>query len=108
MPRGDGTGPMGAGPMTGRALGYCAGLGRPGFAYGPNAGFGRGGGRGRRNRYYATGLFGWMRGGWGGAAPFAAPGAATERQFLEHESAALQARLDEIRQRLGELEVPNK
>ena len=25
MPRGDGTGPRGLGPMTGRAAGYCAG-----------------------------------------------------------------------------------
>jgi len=25
MPRGDGTGPWGLGPMTGRAAGYCAG-----------------------------------------------------------------------------------
>jgi len=31
MPRGDGTGPMGFGPMTGRAAGYCAGFGIPGF-----------------------------------------------------------------------------
>ena len=25
MPLGDGTGPVGMGPMTGRAVGYCAG-----------------------------------------------------------------------------------
>jgi hypothetical protein len=31
MPRGDGTGPMGLGPMTGRAAGYCAGYPTPGF-----------------------------------------------------------------------------
>jgi len=31
MPRGDGTGPMGFGPMTGRAAGYCAGYPVPGF-----------------------------------------------------------------------------
>lgn len=63
MPRGDGTGPMGMGPMTGRAAGYCTGSGVPGFAnpvprqglgfrrgYGSfarGAGFGRGGGFGR-------------------------------------------------------------
>lgn len=28
MPRGDGTGPQGMGPMTGRAAGYCIGSGR--------------------------------------------------------------------------------
>ena len=32
MPRGDGTGPAGMGPMTGRGAGYCAGYGHPGFA----------------------------------------------------------------------------
>jgi len=31
MPFGDGTGPRGLGPMTGRAAGYCAGYGVPGF-----------------------------------------------------------------------------
>lgn len=31
MPRGDGTGPAGMGPMTGRAAGYCAGYGVPGY-----------------------------------------------------------------------------
>lgn len=32
MPARDGTGPMGMGPMTGRAAGYCAGHNVPGFA----------------------------------------------------------------------------
>jgi len=32
MPGGDGTGPRGQGPMTGRAAGYCAGYPTPGFA----------------------------------------------------------------------------
>jgi hypothetical protein len=39
MPRGDGTGPVGMGPMTGRAAGYCAGYGMPGYM---NPGYGRG------------------------------------------------------------------
>jgi len=43
MPRGDGTGPMGMGPMTGRGAGYCAGFGMPGYM---NPGSGRGYGRG--------------------------------------------------------------
>jgi len=45
MPRGDGTGPMGQGPMTGRGLGYCAGSPNPGFMN-PGPSFGRGLGRG--------------------------------------------------------------
>ena len=32
MPFGDGTGPRGMGPMTGRGAGYCTGSGQPGFA----------------------------------------------------------------------------
>jgi len=32
MPRGDGTGPAGMGPRTGRGAGYCAGNRAPGFA----------------------------------------------------------------------------
>jgi hypothetical protein len=32
MPFGDGTGPLGLGPMTGRGAGFCAGFVRPGFA----------------------------------------------------------------------------
>ena len=72
MPRGDGTGPAGMGPMTGRAAGYCAGYSVPGFANpiggGRYSGIGRGafggrGGRGRgyRNWYHATGQPGWYR-----------------------------------------------
>jgi len=55
MPRGDRTGPWGAGPMTGRAAGYCAGYPVPGYMN-PGRGYGRGFGRG------------WGRGfgrGWG-------------------------------------------
>lgn len=68
MPRGNGTGPMGAGPMTGRAAGYCANVERPEFTnfagcggfgrgtgMGRGAGFGRGGGFGFRNRSFANG-----------------------------------------------------
>ena len=45
MPRGDGSGPAGMGPMTGRAAGFCAGYNTPGYMnpYGGRmgAGFGR-------------------------------------------------------------------
>ena len=41
MPFGDGTGPAGAGPMTGRATGFCAGFPVPGYMnpVGGRAGF---------------------------------------------------------------------
>ena len=46
MPYGDGTGPRGMGPRTGRGMGNCPGTGQA--AYGMGRGFGRGGGRGQR------------------------------------------------------------
>lgn len=48
MPGGDGTGPVGMGPMTGRGMGYCAGFMRPGFA---NTGSGMRRGRGFRRTF---------------------------------------------------------
>ena len=69
MPGGDGTGPGGMGPMTGRAAGYCAGYPVPGYMNPIGGrgywGWGRGGGRGWRNQFYATGLPGWQRAGMG-------------------------------------------
>ncbi|MDH5690036.1 MAG: DUF5320 domain-containing protein [Candidatus Bathyarchaeota archaeon] len=62
MPRGDRTGPWGAGPMTGRAAGHCAGYSVPGFMN-PIGGYGRGWGR-ERGRGFGRG---WGRGfgrGW--------------------------------------------
>jgi hypothetical protein len=56
MPRGDRTGPWGAGPMTGRAAGYCAGYPVPGYMNprrGYGRGFGRGWGRGFGRGWYA-------------------------------------------------------
>ena len=68
MPAGNRTGPMGMGPMTGRAAGFCAGNGMPGFAnsafgrgFGAGGGRGRRGGRGWRHLFRETGLTGWQR-----------------------------------------------
>lgn len=72
MPGGDHRGPLGQGPRTGRAAGYCAGYDTPGYANaGPGGGYRRGGrgrgtgwgggGRGWRHRYDLTGLPGWQR-----------------------------------------------
>ncbi len=69
MPGGDGTGPAGMGPMTGRAAGFCAGFPVPGYMNPiPGRGFGYGGGRG-----FGMGFRGGR--GWGGywQAPYAAP-----------------------------------
>ena len=68
MPGGDGTGPAGMGPMTGRAAGICAGYGAPSYVsrVGGGCNWGRGfggGGRGWRNWFHAIGLPRWARGG---------------------------------------------
>ena len=52
MPGGDGTGPVGAGAMTGRQAGYCVSNNQPryinqGFGRGPQRGLGRGFGSNR-------------------------------------------------------------
>jgi hypothetical protein len=119
MPGGDRTGPMGLGPMTGRAAGYCAGFAMPGYGNpapgrGFGMGFGRGrgfggrgfggGGRGWRHWYYATGLPGGLRSGWWGAPPsYAAPTPTAERDYLEGVAESLQGQLNDIKKRLDQL-----
>ena len=127
MPRGDGTGPGGMGPMTGRAAGYCAGYPVPGFmnpyggrgmgmAWGRGGGWGMGmawrrgwggGGRGWRHRFWATGVPGWGVGGYGYPAfagwPYplmSEPTAGEEMEFLKEQAEALKEELKEIEKRL--------
>jgi len=50
MPRQDGTGPFGQGPMTGKGMGPCRGMARTGYGIGMGRGMGRGQGRGMRFR----------------------------------------------------------
>jgi hypothetical protein len=103
MPRGNGTGPMGMGSMTGRAAGFCAGSAMPGYA---NQGQGRGvggGRRGQRNRFYATGVPGRMWSGWN-VAPYQGPGQETEKDNLKNKADALQAELNQLKTRLDEIE----
>jgi hypothetical protein len=118
MPRGDRTGPEGAGPMTGRGLGYCAGYPAPGYTS-AEYGLGRGwrwhsearhaggrAGRGFRHRYYATGIPGLGRGAYplpGFAPP--TPGAVSdEASLLKAQAERLESALVEIRSRLAALE----
>ncbi|RJP64978.1 MAG: hypothetical protein C4532_18115 [Candidatus Abyssobacteria bacterium SURF_17] len=126
MPRGDGTGPAGLGPMTGRGAGYCAGFSTPGFAnpvpgrggWGRGRGrgyWGAGGGRGWRHWYYATGVPGWARAGWGFGppAPYWPPVGPSMTKDQEAELLSEQAKdfteaLEEIKKRLEELSAKEK
>ncbi|MDH7486160.1 MAG: DUF5320 domain-containing protein [Anaerolineae bacterium] len=121
MPRGDRTGPLGMGPMTGRAAGYCAGYGMPGYAnpmpgrgfgLGRARGWGGGWGRGYRWRhwFYATGLPGWLRFGygpaWGPPAAYGpyAPSPDEELDALKGQAQWLKDELEAISKRIEELE----
>jgi len=123
MPGGDGTGPGGLGPMTGRAAGFCAGYPVPGYAnpVGGRGYFGRGRGRGMGRG------FGWGRAGYGfpayggaagpyayggavnpfayGGAPFA-PGLTAQQELdgLKGQAEYLEDSLDGIKKRIEELE----
>jgi len=120
MPGGDRTGPMGQGPMTGRAAGFCTGAPMPGYMNpGPGRGFrgggrgwgARGRGRGWRNWYYATGVPGWARGGmgWGTPVPYyGAPFAPSvtreqELELLQEQANYFNETLEDIKDRIDEL-----
>ena len=95
MPGGDRTGPLGAGPRTGRGMGYCDDYNQPGFAS-PAPGFRSGfgfGGRGWRHRFYATGVPGWVT-----------PTLEQETANLKAQADLLKGQLDAIQKRIEEIE----
>jgi len=136
MPREDGTGPGGMGPMTGRAAGYCAGYSVPGYMnpYGGRSfgagrafagGFGRG--RGYRNQHYATGLPGWARynmgmPAWGSVSgypyqgspqydtPYYGPDMTPEQEAesLKNQADFLKKQLDDVQARISDLKKEEK
>ena len=133
MPFGDGTGPIGTGPMTGRGSGFRAGYDAPGFAdcvrgrgwFGRGGRFSRGGGRGWRHWYHATGLPGWARGGpglpayggWGAEPHYGNQinpafnprvGPREEADSLKDQARAMEEELKEIRERIRELETKGR
>ncbi len=99
MPRGDGTGPLGQGPMTGRRLGYCSGYGSPGFT----RGFGFGWGGGRRGAG-----FGWGRGYYPANYAYPAPvqpelSEEQEVNILKSQAQAIENQLKSIKDRIRKL-----
>jgi hypothetical protein len=122
MPGGDKTGPMGAGPRTGRAAGLCAGYDVPGYMNSYGRGGGGWGGGGRGGGGWGRGR-GWGR-GWGGYAPaggtapygYAAPygyGAPypvqtpskeAELEMLREQNKQLAMAIENIQERISQLE----
>jgi len=116
MPGGDRTGPLGMGPMTGRAAGFCAGYPIPGYLN-PVGGRGlaRGFRGGRRGRGYM--------GAYGINAPvYPAPyppwppvtnapvypfDTGDELDMLRKQAEHLAESLEQVKERIGELESKN-
>ncbi|MGI6173590.1 MAG: DUF5320 domain-containing protein [Christensenellales bacterium] len=92
MPRKDGTGPMGAGPMTGRGRGPCAD-GSVGYGAGYGAGYGFGMGRRR----------GCGRGFGRQFAPDFPQNDVSQKDLLTEQKRILEERLENINKRLDTL-----
>ena len=111
MPGYDGTGPRGMGSMTGGGRGYCVVPAGRAVGNMPAGRFlRRGGGRGLRNRYYATGMTGWQRAAYGdpvygGQYPYASHRTAEEeKEALRSEAELLKQELSDIQSRISTLE----
>lgn len=107
MPRGDGTGPMGMGSMSGRSAGFCAGYAVPGFMNGFR---GRGGmGRGHGGRGFGMGM--GKRNGRNApmlaAQPISYP-QVDELSALKNQAKNLGEALQSITSRISELEADKK
>lgn len=116
MPRGDRTGPMGAGAKSGRSAGFCAGFGLPGLANpsmagNPGMAMGRNRSRGcpqqagwggRHRRNFAMGRPGWRA---SGGYPFMPQPVDPDREkeALRNRSRALLGALEAVNQRLEEM-----
>jgi hypothetical protein len=129
MPRGDRTGPQGAGPRTGRGMGYCSGYDVAGFMNpGPGAGggtffggLGLGRGRGRAAPGYGMGMA-WGRGTGRGRGYSSFPyfpydpqtftpaplSPEDEKRVIESQVAAMKSRIEAMEKRLSELSEKEK
>ncbi|HUU03459.1 MAG TPA: DUF5320 domain-containing protein [Myxococcota bacterium] len=106
MPGGDRTGPMGQGPRTGRAAGYCAGYDRPGYVNGYGGGYGWGHGRGHRwGRGYDRGVVQAPYPAWG-APPWGAyaPSTKDELEMLKGEHEHLEQIMADIQKRIKDIQ----
>ena len=105
MPGGDGMGPAGMGPMTGRAAGYCAGYPTPGYTnpYGGRFGGGFGRGRGRFGGFpYAAPYSGMQQYDPYGGVPYSKE---QEKESLQSQVKIMEDQLDAINKRIAEIET---
>ncbi|KUO52741.1 MAG: hypothetical protein APF76_14160 [Desulfitibacter sp. BRH_c19] len=103
MPRGDGTGPMGMGPMTGRGAGNCASTTNSVFANYAGARSRQGicGGRGFRRIRYLKGI----QGGEGGyTTPISNEQVYDEKVALKNQEELLKKQLKQVKARLENFE----
>ncbi len=102
MPRRDKTGPMGAGPMTGRGFGSCAG--NDAEDRGIGFGMGRGLGRGRRFGRHCDRGFGRGAGrGFGRGYGMYSDTSKSQKEWLNERKSFLQSRLEAIEKQLEDL-----
>jgi hypothetical protein len=92
MPRRDGTGPMGAGSMTGRGLGFCTGANAVKYGAGPGMGLGLGLARRR----------GFGR-GFGRGFAVNQTSSKTQKELLNEQKTMLQDQLEAIDKQLEDL-----
>ncbi|OQB06709.1 MAG: hypothetical protein BWY19_00059 [bacterium ADurb.Bin212] len=85
MPRYDGTGPMGTGPMTGRGMGPCGGGASWGRGFGRGRGLGMGYGERFAGRCYLT--------------------AREELDSLKEEAVVMEADLKALKEQISEMEA---
>ena len=106
MPGGNGTGPNGMGPMTGRGAGFCTGNAVPDRGQGLGRGFRLRQGYGGQVGMGARG--GWRRGGGYGMPYDAGPTSEQEVGSLEAQVQHLSGVLETINRRIRELKPDNK
>lgn len=92
MPRNDGTGPQGSGPMTGRGFGSCSDENTPTNRTGIGRFFGRGLGLGCRRGFGRGFGFGFNR-----------SSSKSKKEFLDEQKSLLQDQLKAIDQELENL-----
>jgi len=113
MPSGDGTGPVGRGPMTGRAVGYCAGYQIPGYSnsrgFGVGRGFfGRGRGRGLGRGFWGRGRGFWWKESYPDSYSLPMQSIEEEKIYLENTVKDLEEEIKTIHERIKELSKEKK